>query len=78
MGGGLVTELIQESVLKNRLQHVDVVIGALSPIEGRTPMVVTEEMVELMPVGSVIIDISIDSGGCFETSEITSRRTNFR
>lgn len=72
MGGGLVTELIQESVLKNRLQHVDVVIGALSPIEGRTPMVVTEEMVELMPVGSVIIDISIDSGGCFETSEITS------
>ena len=72
MGGGLVTELIQESVLKNRLQHVDVVIGALSPIEGRTPMVVTEAMVELMPVGSVIIDISIDSGGCFETSEITS------
>ena len=72
MGGGLVTELIQDSVLKNRLQHVDVVIGALSPIEGRTPMVVTEEMVELMPVGSVIIDISIDSGGCFETSEITS------
>lgn len=72
MGGGLVTELIQESVLRNRLQHVDVVIGALSPIEGRTPMVVTEEMVELMPVGSVIIDISIDSGGCFETSEITS------
>lgn len=72
MGGGLVTELIQESVLKNRLQHVDVVIGALSPIEGRTPMVVTEAMVELMPAGSVIIDISIDSGGCFETSEITS------
>ena len=72
MGGGLVTELIQESVLKNRLQHVDVVIGALSPIEGRTPMVVTEAMVELMPVGSVIIDISIDSGGCFETSKITS------
>ena len=48
------------------------VIGALSPVDGRTPMVVTEEMVKLMPEGGVIIDISIDSGGCFETSEITS------
>ena len=37
-------------------------------------MVVTEDMVEAMPIGSVIIDISIDSGGCFETSEITSHR----
>lgn len=72
MGGELVTELIQESLLKSRLQRVDVVIGALSPVDGRTPTVVTEEMVKLMPEGSVIIDISIDSGGCFETSEITS------
>ncbi|MEC8458079.1 MAG: alanine dehydrogenase [Bacteroidota bacterium] len=72
MAGELVTELIQESLLKSRLQRVDVVIGALSPVDGRTPTVVTEEMVKLMPEGSVIIDISIDSGGCFETSEITS------
>jgi alanine dehydrogenase len=39
---------------------------------GRTPMVVTEEMVSNMRPGSVIIDVSIDRGGCFETSEITS------
>lgn len=72
LGQAITTELIQDVVLKNRLATADVVIGALAPVEGRTPMVVSEDMVELMPVGSVIIDISIDSGGCFETSEITS------
>ncbi len=72
LGQAITTELIQDIALKDRLASADVVIGALAPVEGRTPMVVTEEMVEGMPVGSVIIDISIDSGGCFETSEITS------
>ena len=66
LGGTIVTELIQDVVLKQRLAQADVVIGALSPVEGRTPMVVTEDMVEAMPIGSVIIDISIDSGGCFK------------
>ena len=72
LGQAVTTELIQDAVLRTRLAIADVVIGALSPVEGRTPMVVSEEMVELMPLGSVIIDISIDNGGCFETSEITS------
>ena len=72
LGQAVTTELIQDVVLKNRLATADVVIGALAPVEGRTPLVVSEEMVEQMPLGSVIIDISIDSGGCFETSEITS------
>ena len=66
------TEVIQELVLSKRLSEADLVIGALAPVEGRTPIVVTEEMVEQMPQGSVVLDISIDHGGCFETSEITS------
>ena len=70
--GQLVTELIQEFVLTKLLKKADLVIGALSPVDGRTPMVVTEDIVEGMPEASIIIDISIDSGGCFETSEITS------
>ena len=41
---------------------------------GRTPIVVTEQMVAAMRSGSVIIDVSIDRGGCFETSEITSHQ----
>ena len=47
-------------------------IGALRSDEGRTPVVVTEEMVSEMRVGSVIVDVSIDQGGCFETSEVTN------
>jgi alanine dehydrogenase len=44
----------------------------LSNETGRSPIVVTEEMVTAMRPGSVIIDVSIDRGGCFETSEITT------
>ena len=40
----------------------------------RTPVVVTEEMVSNMRSGSVIIDVSIDRGGCFETSMITTHQ----
>ncbi len=66
------TEVLQDVVLSKRLNEADIVIGALAPVEGRTPVVVTEDMVEQMSAGSVVIDISIDHGGCFETSEITS------
>ena len=46
-------------------------IGALRG-SNRSPVVVTESMVENMKKGAVIIDVSIDMGGCFETSEMTS------
>jgi alanine dehydrogenase len=49
-----------------------VVIGALAVEEGRIPFMVPEQMVASMAPGSIIIDISIDQGGCFETSELTS------
>jgi alanine dehydrogenase len=51
-----------------------VAVGALSNENGRSPIVVTEEMVMAMRPGSVIIDVSIDRGGCFETSEITTHQ----
>lgn len=54
------------------LKDADVAIGALKPVKGIVPMVVTEAMVEKMQAGSVIIDVSIDNGGCFETSSLTS------
>ena len=71
-GPTVATEVIQEVVISNRLHQADLVIGALRPVDGRTPVVVTEDMVSNMEKNSVIIDISIDSGGCFETSEVTS------
>ena len=49
----------------------DVAIGAMRG-SNRTPIVVTETMVEHMKKGAVIVDVSIDTGGCFETSEITT------
>jgi len=42
--------------------------------QGRTPILVTEEMVSNMKEGAVVIDVSIDQGGCIETSEVTSHR----
>lgn len=72
IGTRVFTSVIQPRVLAKHLKTADVVIGAIRAQHGRTPCVVTEEMVSEMKVGSVIIDVSIDQGGCFETSEVTN------
>lgn len=66
------TSVIEPGILAKQLKTCEVAVGALSNETGRSPIVVTEEMVANMRPGSVIIDVSIDRGGCFETSEITS------
>ncbi len=66
------TCVIQPKILEKALMRSDVAIGAIRAEGGRTPCVVTDEMVRNMKAGSVIIDVSIDQGGCFETSELTS------
>jgi alanine dehydrogenase len=65
------TSTIQPKTLLKALRRCDVAIGAMRGKE-RTPVVVTETMVEHMKKGAVIVDVSIDTGGCFETSEVTS------
>jgi len=65
------TSTIQEKALVKALRRCDVAIGAMRG-KNRTPVVVTETMVEHMKKGAVIVDVSIDTGGSFETSEITS------
>jgi alanine dehydrogenase len=65
------TSTIQEKSLLKALRRCDVAIGAMRG-KNRTPVVVTETMVEHMKKGAVIVDVSIDTGGCFETSEITT------
>lgn len=72
IGQRLYTSIISPNTLLKELRTADVAIGALRSSEGRTPVVVSEEMVSEMRVGSVIIDVSIDQGGCFETSEVTN------
>lgn len=66
------TCVIQPKILAKALRRCDVLIGAMKPENGRTPIIVTEELVQNMKPKSVIIDVSIDNGGCIETSEITS------
>lgn len=66
------TSVLEPKILSKQLKTCDVAIGALSGAAGRTPVVVTEEMVSNMRPGSVIVDVSIDHGGCFETSKVTS------
>lgn len=72
IGNRVFTSVIQPKVLAKALRRCDVAIGALRVPHGRTPCVVSEEMVKTMKSGSVIVDVSIDKGGCFETSRITT------
>jgi alanine dehydrogenase len=72
IGVRLWTSVIEPKILGKQLKTCDVAVGALSSNGGRTPIVVTEEMVSNMRPGSVIVDVSIDRGGCFETSEVTT------
>ncbi len=72
IGTRIFTSVLQPKVLAKSIKRADVVIGALRAPLGRTPCVVTEAMVSEMKSGSVIVDISIDQGGCFETSRVTN------
>jgi len=71
LGRTIYTSTIQPKNLIKALKRCDVAIGAVRGTN-RAPIVVTEEMVCSMKNGAVVIDVSIDMGGCFETSEITN------
>lgn len=65
------TSTIHHKALEKALMRADVVIGAIKG-KSRAPVIVSDDMVSVMKDGAVIIDVSIDRGGCFETSELTS------
>ena len=75
LSSSVFTSIIDTVTLSNAVSQADVVIGALRASHGRTPCVVTEEMVMSMKPNSVIVDISIDHGGCFETSAVTTHKS---
>jgi len=72
VGQQLFTSSINPVYLEREILNADVVIGAIHSETGRSPMVVSEEIVMKMRDGSVIIDVSIDQGGCIETSSVTT------
>ncbi|TVZ27799.1 alanine dehydrogenase [Gillisia sp. Hel_I_86] len=71
IGRTLYTSTIQPKNLTKALKRCDVLIGAIRG-KNRSPILISEAMVQSMKNGAVIIDVSIDMGGCVETSEITT------
>lgn len=72
IGSRVFTSVIQPVVLQKAIQSSDVVIGAIRAKNGLSPCLVSEETVSAMKPNSVLIDVSIDQGGCFETSRVTN------
>ncbi len=74
IGQNLYTSIIDSETLAEAIGRADVVIGTMRAENGLSPMVVTREMVSKLKPGSVIIDVSIDQGGSFETSRMTTHK----
>jgi alanine dehydrogenase len=74
VGQHIYTSIIDSETLTDAIIRADVVIGAMRAEDGVSQMLVTEEMVSKMKQNSIIIDVSIDQGGCFETSEMTTHK----
>ena len=72
LGSRIFSSIMQPKILLKALKEADVVISAKHSSSGIVPCFITEEMVSQMTPGSVIVDVSIDQGGCFETSRVTS------
>ena len=74
LGMRIFTLILHPGVLMDSLKTADVVIGAVHVKDGKTPCLISEEMIMKMKEGSILIDISIDQGGCFETSHPTTHK----
>jgi len=72
LGTRVFTSILHPKVLLDEMHSADVVIGAIHSTAGKSPCIISEEMISQMKEGSIVIDISIDQGGCFETSHPTT------
>lgn len=72
VGSRVFTSVVQPIVLNKAVKTCDVVVGAVRAKNGRTPCLISEDTVSKMKPNSVLIDVSIDQGGVFETSEVTN------
>lgn len=70
--GHCVTLMSGPAAIRDVLPKADVVVGAVLIPGSKTPNLVTREMLKMMKKGSVLVDVSIDQGGCFETSKETT------
>ncbi len=70
--GRIITLMSDQLTLEQRVREADVLIGSVLIPGAKAPKLVSEEMIASMRPGSVIVDISIDQGGCVETSRMTT------
>jgi alanine dehydrogenase len=71
-GSGLTTIFATQSSIEEQVHQADLVIGAVLVPGASTPKLVTRKLLSEMQPGSVVVDVSIDQGGCFETSCATT------
>ncbi len=71
-GGRVKTLVLTRHHVREAVKDADLVIGALLVPGGRTPVVITREMLGTMKKGAVIVDVSVDQGGCVETARPTT------
>lgn len=72
LGGQCSTVFSTTLSIEQMLPHVDLVIGAVLVAGAKAPRVITREQLKLIRPGAVVVDVSIDQGGCFETSQPTT------
>lgn len=73
-GPRLNTHYSTTDAIEHLLPHADVVIGAVLIPGAAAPKLITRDMLKLMQPGSVLVDVAIDQGGCFETSKPTTHQ----
>ena len=74
MPGQCVTLMSSPATIRDILPQADLVVGAVLVAGSKTPTLVTRDMLKTMKKGSVLVDVSIDQGGCFETSKETTHK----
>ncbi len=72
MPKNVITLMSNAQNIRERLKEADLLIGAILIEGARTPLLITRDMIKTMKPGAVIVDVSIDQGGCIETSRPTT------
>lgn len=70
--GRLKTAVLDDVILQEELRSADLIVGAVLVPGGRTPLLISREMLRTMKRGAVLVDVAIDQGGCAETSRPTT------
>ena len=70
-GGRVKTLPLTQHHIRNEIRDADIIVGAVLVPGGRTPLLITRDMLNIMEKGTVIVDVSVDQGGCVETSRPT-------